>query len=167
MILNLRHRVSWQGIVLRCLLTCCFIWGTGCSLPEKKKEDDSVANLVIARRQPLTAQESEEVLGVVAENWLYGPGLGRSALNIGTVVLFPPYAVYVLGNALLDVSGFQPMYITDLLPEDERQDYNRVFDSVTGAPGRLTAAMAGKEFRSPDVGKQRLENVLGSEGRDS
>lgn len=161
--LNLHRCVTWQGKVLRVQLLCFLIWSIGCAVPQKRADEDSVAQLVITRKQPLTVQQSEDVLGVVAENWLYGPGLGRSALNIGTIVLFPPYAVYVLGNALLDVSGFQPLYLTDLLPEDERQDYNKMFDSVTGAPGRVTAAMAGKEFRSPEAGRQRLENVLAPE----
>lgn len=87
-----------------------------------------------------------EVVQDKAEKWFFGPGLGRAMTNVGTSILFPPYAFYLLGNATLSLTGLQPLYMTDLLPDKPREGVLEVYDAFTSVPGRLTSAAAGREY---------------------
>ena len=100
----------------------------------------------------------------LAETFYTVPGLGTAALNVGAIVLFPPFAIYVVGNAVANLAGYEGVYVSDALPEEDRKDFNDGYDTVVSAPGRVTAAVAGKEFRSKDVAKTRLETVLDQTG---
>lgn len=93
---------------------------------------------------------TDEQLNQYAMNWLYGQGMGKTLTNVGTVVIFPPYAFYVLGNAGLSVLGYEPLYITNILPETSRKPVLQVFNGVTSVPGRITAKVVGEEFQEPD-----------------
>jgi hypothetical protein len=105
-------------------------------------------------------QESQERATAAFDNWCYGEGLGVGLVNVGAVVVFPPYAAYVLGNAIIDYSGYEPLHVTALLPEKPREHYNAAYEAVTGAPGRVTAALAGKEFRSKEVQNIRSKQPI-------
>jgi hypothetical protein len=107
--------------------------------------------------KPLPPEQAEELLGEMGENWLYGSGLGTTVLNAGAIYLFPPFGLYVLGNSLLSMSGYEPLYVSKLLPDQEETQVNTLYDNVTSAPGRVSAALAGKEFRSREVIRHRLK----------
>jgi len=81
-----------------------------------------------------------------AGKWFYGPGVGRTMANVGTSVLFPPYAIYLIGNAALSLSGLPSLYLTDALPEESRAGVLTVYDGVTSVPGKVTSTIAGREF---------------------
>ncbi len=66
--------------------------------------------------------------------------------NVGTVVVFPPYALYLLGNAGLALAGYEPLYVTDALPGEARDAALTVYDGITSVPGRIAAGVAGEEF---------------------
>ena len=104
--------------------------------------------------QPKTEAEAHAMLKSTGEDWLYGSGVGVTAANVGGTILFPPYGIYVLGNSLLSLSGYEEIRITDALPEEERKSWDEIYTSVTSAPGKVAAAMAGSEFRSEET-KQR------------
>ena len=76
-------------------------------------------------------------------------------LNVGTVVLFPPYALYLLGNAGVAFAGYEPMYVTDALPEPARKEVLGLYNGVTGVPGRLNALVAGERFVNGATGSER------------
>ena len=83
-------------------------------------------------------------------SWFYGQGLGATSLNVGTVVLFPPYALYLLLNAGLGLSGYEPIQPLSYVP-GEPGDYVRAsYDAITGVPGRATAGIAGEPFQGED-----------------
>jgi hypothetical protein len=82
----------------------------------------------------------------LGNRWLYGPGLGRTAANVGTTVLFPPFALYILGNAGLQLAGYDPIYATDALPETPRETVLSFYDGITSVPGRVAALIAGRPY---------------------
>ena len=96
----------------------------------------------------------------VAGNWFYGQGLGSSALTVGTIVVFPPYAVLALGNVILNLSGYESIGVSTVLPEEEKKSWNSFYDSVTSGPGRFTSAVAGREFVTNDMAKQKMASYL-------
>ncbi len=111
-------------------------------------------------KRPLTPEESNELAGEVGGNWLYGQGFGEALVSIGGIVLFPPYAIYLLGNGAISLSGYEPLYVTNLLPEAPRDGYNQFYDTVTSGPGRLSASFARKEYRTQEVIKERYKKIL-------
>lgn len=132
----------------------------GCSLIKKKEEP--APDLKTIASKPLSPDETKELLSETAGNWFYGQGIGETALTVGTIVLFPPYAAYVVGNAALSVSGYEPLYITNALPDAGKKGFDSVYDAVTQSPGKVTAAVAGKEFRTNDVISEDMKKRLSS-----
>jgi len=110
--------------------------------------------------KPLPPEKGQELLGEAGANWWYGQGLGETALNVGAVVAFPPYAIYLLGNAALSLSGYEPIEFSNALPEAPREQWRSVYEGVTESPGRVTAAIAGEEFRSKERAAARIKEVL-------
>ena len=107
----------------------------------------SLSEVAEASAKPPDQAELEGDLGEVTKDFAYGPGLGRASLNVATVILFPPYAIYLVGNALLSLGGYDQLHVTDALPEKGRDAVLSVYDGVTSVPGRLTAGIANEEFR--------------------
>lgn len=144
--------------MLLCLLTCF----ASCSInePHYYAPDETIPQEIPYSRAKLNKQPQEEKIVLVepepevdekldqfARNWFYGQGIGKTMTNVGTVVIFPPYAFYVLGNAGLSLAGYEPLYITNVLPEDSRKPVLKVFNGVTSVPGRINAKVAGEEFQ--------------------
>lgn len=102
----------------------------------------SLPELASGKSRPPDGEQLEQA----AESWFYGPGLGRTMLNVGTVVVFPPYALYLLGNAGLALAGYEPLEMTDALPEQPREYVVAAYDGVVSVPGRITAMVAGRDF---------------------
>jgi hypothetical protein len=90
-----------------------------------------------------TASQQLEHIG---EWWFFGPGIGYSILNIGTAIVFPPYALYLLGNAGLALAGEEPVKIINILPEAPRSIVNTTLDEICSVPGRITSAVARKPY---------------------
>ncbi len=100
--------------------------------------------------KPNGQEELQSELDAYVNRWFYGPGLGQSTLNIGTVVLFPPYVLYLLGNAGLQLAGYEPVSVLSYVP-GEPGDYVRAsYDAITGVPGRTTSTIAGEDFQGED-----------------
>ena len=97
-----------------------------------------------------TAEKSPEELKAELNNygrrWLYGHGMGQTITNVGGIVIFPPYAIYLVGNAIVSLAGYEPLHVTELLPEKACLGYNSFYDNVTAIPGRISAEIAGEEF---------------------
>jgi hypothetical protein len=92
-------------------------------------------------------EEAGEQLQLAGRNWLYGNGFGKTVINVGTVVLFPPYALYLLGNAGLALAGYETLSISDALPDRERGYVQKAYNGITSVPGRLSAVLANEEYR--------------------
>lgn len=112
----------------------------------KTLEPPSVVGLATGTEKPPTPDQLNAQLQNGAHDWFYGKGFGRTILNVGAIVLFPPYAIYVLGNAGLQMAGVDPLYMSDALPSGARKGVNEAYDIVTSAPGKLNARVAGEEF---------------------
>lgn len=142
----------------------------GCGMLKEQNPDSSDGELdrlaIQATQKPMPPEKSKELINEVGSNWLYGQGVGETALNIGTVVAFPPYALYLLGNAALSLSGYEPIEISDALPNEERDEWHKIYNGVTEGPGRMSAALAGEEFRNKEVATEGLKRVL-EPSRDS
>jgi len=145
-------------------LLALLLFVCSCSSILKKKEKPGIdgIDLESAVEKPLPPEKSEELLGEVGNNWLYGQGIGNTAATVGTVVLFPPYALLVLGNVGLEAAGYEPLWLSDALPAKGRQAWHTAYDGVTSGPGRLAASIAGREYRTPQVADQRVAAVLQS-----
>lgn len=116
------------------------------SFTRAKLNNQPEEKIVLVEPEP----EAYEKLDQYARNWFYGQGLGNTMTNAGTVVIFPPYAFYVLGNAGLSLMGYEPLYITNALPEDSRKPVLKIFNGVTSVPGRINAKVAGEDFQGID-----------------
>jgi hypothetical protein len=131
----------------------------GCGILKKKQEPDPITPMSVSEK-PLTTTQAKEVLKESGANWLYGQGFGATLLNVGGIILFPPYALYLLMNAGISVSGYEPLYITNVLPEEPRETYHEAYDAVTSVPGRVAATVAGESYRTPEVAKERINAVM-------
>ena len=144
-------------------MACTFLSALLLALPgcgvikEKPKSDQDELSAV---SKPMSSEQAKEVLGEVGSNFAYGPGLGDAAVNLGAVIVFPPYIVYLLGNTALSLSGYEPVTVSSLLPEEQGKAWSHGYDTVVSGPGRMVAAAAGREYRSQEVGNERLRMVL-------
>jgi hypothetical protein len=157
----LRTSKLWNAGLYRTATVLLLLGGCLASCtPARKKPGDESLNKALMEAGPLEPDQAQALLGGVAENWVYGQGMGETALTAGTILLFPPYAALVLGNAVLDLSGYETIKFSDALPEDRREDWKNIYDKVTSAPGQVSAAIAGKEFRTPERSKEELKKLL-------
>ena len=129
---------------------------SGCSLLTKKEEPD--IDLKAVTSKPLSPEETKEMLSDVGGNWFYGQGLGGTAVAAGATIAFPPYALVLLGNAALSVSGYEPIGVSTVLPEKGKESWTSFYDGVTSTPGRVTAAVAGEDFRDEAAIKERMKH---------
>lgn len=153
------------GIKVVAVAACVLL--QGCFLLKKKEVDPAAQgdlnqlDLQAVADHPLSPEETEGLINEVGANWFYGQGLGETAVSAGAIVLFPPYAIYVLGNAMLSLNGYEEVRITDALPESGRAQWNSVYDHVTSVPGEITSGVAGEEFRDKEKARQQLGKYLG------
>lgn len=119
-----------------------------CACSQTKQSNEPAALLGKMLKEPRTTspEEINQQLDEYTDRWLYGGGMGRTLLNVGTVVFFPPYAIYLLGNAGLAVAGYEPLYITSAIPEGPRKYVLGAYDGLTSVPGRVSASISGREF---------------------
>lgn len=110
----------------------------------------SIPDLAYGRQKPPTYEEVRSQFSERGRGWFYGAGLGKTIGNIGAAVAFPPYLAYLVGNAGLSLAGYEPLYVTDLLPEEEGQGVQQVYDAVTSVPGLVAARVAGEKFNTPE-----------------
>lgn len=137
---------------LQTLLAFSLLWLAACTPASPTASTDALSpaytrQLLTGEAPAPTPEEAQEILQDAWYSWIYGQGVGRTALNVGTVVLFPPYALYLLGNAGLQFAGYEPLYVTDALPEQSRKVVLSGVDEITSVPGRLNAAVFREEFR--------------------
>lgn len=118
-----------------------------------------------AIKEPLSPEETEAILGEVGNNWLYGEGIGDTALTVGTVLIFPPFAIWVAGNAVASLAGYEPLRVSDMLPEEEGKEWEKAYGSVAAGPGRVAAAVAGREFRTKEQARERLRPYIERENK--
>jgi hypothetical protein len=135
---------------------------SGCGILKEKTspQDPNIALAESAVQQPLSPEETEALVSDVANNWFYGQGLGETMLAVGTVVIFPPYGIYLAGNALLSLSGYEEIRVTEALPDSGEDVWNSVYDGVTSMPGHVTATISGDEFVSKKMADQTLQRYL-------
>lgn len=133
---------------------CCFmmvLFLSACSIETRlagSNPTDHVHRLV---KDPLTPDETGDFLSTAAGNWVYGQGLGDTAVKVGTSIIFPPFLVAWIGSAAVEMAGYEIK-----TPES----FNRVYEGVTSIPGHVTAKVAGKEFRDERIANRKIERVL-------
>lgn len=147
-----------QGALSFGLLAALVASSSGCSLIKKKPPEQPDEFAVVGKEMP--PEQAKQVLNEVGGNFAYGPGLGDTAVSVGTVVVFPPYAIYLLGNAVLSVSGYEPVTVASTLPEESGRQWSDTYDHIVSGPGKMVAAMAGHEYRSREVADARLKRAL-------
>ena len=105
-------------------------------------------------------RQTNEMLSESGSNWLYGPGVGETALNVGIVATFPPYAALLLGNAALSLSGYETIGVGSVLNEETEADWDEAFDTFVSGPGRVSAVLAGKSYRTREEVQERSKALL-------
>jgi hypothetical protein len=130
----------------------------GCGVIKERPESEPSSLSVVGK--PMSNEQAKEALSEIGGNFAYGPGLGDAALQVGTAVVFPPYALYLLSNAVLSLSGYEPVTVASLLPEQQGKAWSRTYDSAVSGPGKVVAAMAGHEYRSREVGDEKMRALL-------
>lgn len=145
---------------MRGLLVSCVLASTISACGVVKEKPKSQVDEMSAVGKPMSNDQAKAVLGEVGGNFAYGPGLGDAAVNLGAVIVFPPYILYLLGNTALSLSGYEPVTVSSLLPEEQGKAWSNGYDTVVSGPGRVVAATAGREYRSREVGDERLRVLL-------
>ncbi len=153
------HRIAICLILLMLPSACGTIF--------RKSEPDPQSQFQITAAPTVPPDKAPDFLKEVGSNFVYGQGLGETALTAGTVAVFPPFAVWVLGNAALSLGGYEPLRVSDALPEESKEAWVNTFDDVTSGPGRVSAALAGEEFRTKEVAKEKLKQyIVENNGKD-
>jgi hypothetical protein len=114
---------------------------------KKKEVDRGIMHTV---NNPVSDDEAKDMLVTGSKNWALGNGLGDTALKVGTSIVFPPYLIYLLGNGAIEMAGYHGVYVTDALPDNAREGWNGMYDSVTSLPGRALATASGSEYRTKE-----------------
>lgn len=127
-----------------------------CSFPEHHQQ--SSVNLQKLVADPLTPEETTDLLEESTKNWAYGNGLGDSVAKIGASIIFPPFALVWLGNTVAEFAGYQGISKKDILPKK----IERAYTGVTNIPGNIIAKAGGEEFRTTEQAFQEVEKILKS-----
>jgi hypothetical protein len=149
--------------VLRFGLLWAFLWlsnFSACGVIKERPQGE--ANALAVAQKPIPPDQAREILDEMGSNFAYGPGIGDTAVNIGAAVAFPPYAVVLLGNAVLSLSGYEPVTVSSILPEEDGKKWSETYDQIVSGPGRVVAAVAGREYRSREVGEHKMRSLLKS-----
>ena len=146
------------------LLILSILLLSGCSTLLQKRPDADVGLREVNNKE-LSPETSREVLNQMAGNWFYGQGVGETLLNVGTVAAFPPYAAVVVGNTVLSVAGYEKIGVSTVLPKEDKKAWNSFYDGVTSGPGRLNAAVAGKDYRDRDEAAASIRALLQKEDK--
>jgi len=127
--------------------------GLGCDyeLVQVEGEAQAQAQAELKTFNPLDAakmepEERNEALKKAGRQFAYGHGMGQTAANVGGVIIFPPYGILLLGNAVASFAGYEPLEVSELLPGKLCRSYNKFYDNVVSVPGRITAGIAGEDF---------------------
>ena len=105
--------------------------------------------LITGEATPPDPEQAKEELESGAKNWFFGPGFGSSVSNIALMIVFPPYAIYLLGNAGLQLAGYEPWYVTDELSPEQRSATLNTYNEVMSVPGKFNSLIFDEEFREP------------------
>ena len=137
----------------------------------KEKAEEPKASLETkllqqSMKEPLSPENTSDLIDEVGSNWLYGQGMGETAATVGTIVVFPPYALWVIGNAALQLSGEEPIEVSKILPEESGKVWRTTYDEITSVPGRTTAAVSGEEYRTQEVARDHIEAVIDKNAED-
>lgn len=140
-------------------MICILLAGCSPLLEPSKKPKPDVKKFA---SNPLPPEKAKETIEEVGKGFIYGPGIGEAVVNGGTAVLFPPYAIVLLGNAVLSLSGYEPITVSRMLPDEAGKAWGEAYDGVVSGPGRVSAAIAGEEFRSQELIDTSINNILES-----
>lgn len=149
---------SLKGASLKGTLLLALLLSTACGVI-KEKPPAKVDEMDLVGKE-IPPEQAQEILGEVGDSFVYGPSLGETMTNVGVAIIFPPYALYLVGNAILSLSGYEPVTVSSLLPEEEGKKWGDTVDTVMSGPGRMVAAMAGREARSREVTEEKMRQIL-------
>lgn len=138
------------GVLILCSAICgCSSWRLHQDQNAKSSSSSELARLNLER--PLTPKEAELVLHTAKDSVVYGPSLGDVTLKVVSGILFPPYGIYLLGRGGWEMAtGTRAPEVTDILPDKDKQMWDATYDDIVSTPGRVSAALAGKEFKTKD-----------------
>ena len=125
-----------------------------------KKQVTPESQIVAISTEPLPPEKTKAILKDVSQNWVYGDGIGKSIFHVGATIAFPPYALALLGNTAISLSGYQPLGVSYFLNEEQKPGWDSFHSNLFSGPGRLISALSGEEYRTPEIAKQKLlENL--------
>jgi hypothetical protein len=153
MLLSLHSRLFCLFILLNLVTTSCTL------IKPKEKNNETSVMLKTALKNP-APELAGDVLSTASGNWFYGQGVGQTALNVGTTIMFPPYAAVILGNFALDLMGYESVGLSNFLDKEDKVKWVNFYDGVTSVPGQMTSKVAGEEFRTQEVAKKKFKTIL-------
>lgn len=115
---------------------------------------------VTKSKKSMTPEHAKFVLTETGKNFAFGNGLGEAAVFIGSIFVFPVYAIYrgTVSVANAFGAGIPPAY--SLLPEPGQEVAKTSWDTITGAPGWVVAKTVGEEFRDKDIVAESEQNIV-------
>lgn len=146
--------------IINLIFLISLILFSSCSyILKPKKENIKIEDVKIALNNA-TEKDYDEIVSTASNSWFYGQGLGETALNVGTIVAFPPYALFLLGNTALDFAGYEKIGVSTVLPEDAKKTWSKSYDEVLSVPGRITAAVSKEEYVDREEANRKLISII-------
>ena len=142
---------------MRLVLVLLAVFFSACSARQESSEQVDFQQIT---QNPLSPEETKQMMQEVAGNWFYGQGVGDTAVKAGTAIAFPPYALVLIGNAVASLSGYEPVGITDVIPGQAGAEVENTYNSVTSVPGQVTSAAAGEHFRDRHTIRKNMRRYL-------
>lgn len=133
---------------------------TSCSYLLKPKNSKVKISEVKLALSKATEKDYEEIVSVASDSLFYGEGLGEAAINVGATVAFPPYAIYLLGNTVLDLAGYEKVGVSTFLSNESKQKWKKAYSGVVGIPGSITAVVSSKEFVDRDATEDKIVKII-------
>ncbi|HMO02232.1 MAG TPA: hypothetical protein PKA79_04475 [Oligoflexia bacterium] len=147
------------GFIKNTIILMALTGQLGCGII-RKKEENSFPPVKEIITTPLSAEEHNELLRETTRNIFYGEALGRTAVAAGSTIVFPPAALYWLGNLALDLAGYETIGPASFMPPEAGKEAQSLYVAIVSAPGRIVATAAGQNFRDQKSADQKIKNIL-------
>ena len=111
-------------------------------------------------KDPLTKDETIDLLAESGKNWVFGEGIGESGLKIATTIALPVAGILWISNDLASLFGYKGLSFSDILPEKSAAATLESYQGIISIPGHITSLATSEGFRNRQVAQRKVEDIL-------